>query len=189
MGPREIAAVLESLKRGGMRYVSAINTLLVVRNDPSRMAREAARFVLHLMRGETMERPVKRLSTADEFYRTAIDEALVCFAAMVVNPSMACAGGDSLRGPSDGSGACRAAEKGTGITGLCLRKRLFVARALGARLGEALHLSYHAGRVTREKIAALFAERLDEPGASRASYLRLAGKTRGRGAAVRNRSK
>jgi hypothetical protein len=70
-----------------------------------------------------------------------------------------------------------------------LKKRLLVARALGARLGEALHLSYHEGRMTREKVAELFAARLDEPGASRILYLRLAGKTRRRRAALRNRSK
>ncbi len=189
MGPREIAAVLESLKRDGMRYVSAINTLLIVKNDPSRMAREAARFVLHLMRGETMERPAKRLSAADEFYRAAIDEALVCFAAAVVNPSMACAGNGRLRGPFEVEGACRAAEKSGEIPALGARKRLLAAWALGARLGEALRLSYHAGRMTREKIAALFSARLDGPGDSRATYLRLAGKTRGHGAAVRRRSK
>jgi|WetSurMetagenome_2_1015567.scaffolds.fasta_scaffold128034_2 hypothetical protein len=43
--------------------------------------------------------------------------------------------------------------------------------------------------MTREKVAALFAARLDESGASRARYLRLVEKSRGRGAAIRNKSK
>ncbi len=166
MSPREITAVIENLKCDGMRYVPAINTLLIVKNDPSRIVREAARFVLHLMRGGIMERPGKRLPAEDEFYGAAIAEALVCFGAGVVNPSMACAGDDSLPGSIDGRGACRTAERGMGIPGLRLKKRLLVARALGARLGAALHRSYHEGRVTREKIAELFAVRLDEPGAS-----------------------
>ena len=189
MGPREITAVIENLKRDGMRYVPAINTLLIVKSDHSRIVREAARFVLHLMRGEIMERPGKRLPAEDECYGAAIAEALVCFGAGVVNPSMACVGDDSLPGSLEARGACQAPGKGTGIAGLGSKKRLLVARALGARLGEALHLSYHEGRMTREKVAELFAARLDEPGASRMLYLRLAGKTRRRGAAPRNRSK
>ena len=189
MGPREITVVIENLKRDGMRYVPAINTLLIVKNDPSRMVREAARFVLHLMRGEIMERLEKRLSAEDEFYGTAIAEALVCFAARVVNPSMDCVRDDSILGSLAARGARRTTGKGKGIPGLGLKKRLLIARALGARLGEALHLSYHEGRVTRERIAELFATRLDEPGASRGLYLGLVDNTRGGGAALRNRSK
>jgi hypothetical protein len=189
IGPREITAILENLKIDGMRYVSSINALLVVKNDPSRMVREAARFVLHLMRGEIMERRGKRLSAEDEFYGTAIAEALVCFAAKVVNPSMNCVGDDALPGSLDARGAWRTSGSGTGIPNLGVKKRLLAARTLGARLGEALHLSFHEGRVTKERIAELFAARLDTPGSSRGLYLGLVGNTRGRGAARRNGSK
>jgi hypothetical protein len=189
IGPHEIAAILENLKYDGMRYVPAINALLIAKNDPSRMIREAARFVLHLMRGEIMERRGRRLSTEDEFYGTAIAEALVCFAAKVVNPSMDCVRDDAFPGSLDVRGAHRTALKGRGIPGLGFKKRLLIARALGARLGEALHLSYHEGRMTRERIAELFAARIDTPGASRRLFLRLAGSARGRGPALRNRSK
>jgi hypothetical protein len=221
MGPREIAAVLENLKYDGMRYVPAINELLVVKSDPSRLVREAARFVLHLMRGEIMERRGERPAAEDEFYGTAIAEALVCFAATVVNPSMDCIGNDALLGSLDArgaphdaaprhsmsetrdligalrrivesettaNGARRAGGNGGGISNLGPKKRLLIARALGARLGEALHLSYHEGRVTKERIADLFAARIDEPGAPRGLYFGIAEKARGRETARRNGS-
>ena len=189
MDQHEITAILENLKYDGMRYVPEINVLLMVKNDPSRMIREAARFVLHLMRGEIMERRVKRISMEDEFYGTVLAEALVCFAAKVVNPSMDCVRDDfPLRSP-DARRAHRAAVRGGGVRGLGPKKRRLIARALGARLGEALHLSYHEGRVTRERIAELFATRFETPDSSRKLFLRLSGGARGRGEAPRDRSK
>ena len=222
ISPGEITAILENLKCDGMRYVPSINTLLIVKNDPSRTIREAARFVLHLMRGEIMERRAERRSAEDAFYGAVISEALVCYAAKVVNPSLDCVGGDPLLGSlgargaveraaprhsmketkrligalrrfidegSAASGALRAEGMDAGIRGIGPRKRLLVAKALGARLGEALHLSSHKGGISRERIAELFAARLDEPGASRSRYLALVETTRVRGAARRNGSK
>jgi len=179
----EIAAVIDHLKLAGMRYVPEINTLLVVKNDPSRLVREAARFVLHLMRGDIMERRGKRLAPTDEHDGAAVAEALVCFAAKVVNPSMDCLGDDALR-----------AERFAGAAGaeappLGSRKRLLASTARGAALGEALHRAYLAGRVRRESVAKLFAARLEEPGEAHRSYLRLVESTRARRAAIGKRPK
>ena len=218
--PREIVELLEHAKYDGMRYVPAMNALLVVKSDPARLIREAARFVLHLMRGEIMERGGRRLPPFDQFYRTAVDEALVGFAANVVNPSFDGVREDPLLGSLDERGAVRSpaprismketkalirvvrrfAEGGpasgaahrTGgmdaaLSGLGPKQRILVARALGARIGEALHSSYHGGRVTREGIARLFSARVDSPGASRALYVRLAAAARGRSAGPRRR--
>jgi hypothetical protein len=214
MPPGEITEVLDRLKHDGMRYVPSINTLLIVKNDPTRTIREAGRFVLHLMRGAIAERRAAR-SAEDAFYGAVVEEALVGVAAAFVNPSLNCVRDDPLLGSLDARGAVERAvprhsmketkrligalrrfvEGGSAaggalrtsgidarVRGIGSTKRFFVAASLGARLCEALRLSYRDGRMTRERIAALFAVRLDEPGAARLRYLELAGAARPRAA-------
>jgi hypothetical protein len=84
---------------------------------------------------------------------------------------------------SAAKGPLRAKGIAVGLRGIGPRKRFLVAKALGARLCEALRLSYREGRMTREGIAALFAARLEGPGAARQRYLELAGAARRRAAA------
>jgi len=183
--PREIAAILENLKVEGMRYVPAINAFLIVKFDPSCAVREAARFVLHALRGDLRERRAKRRAAEDDFFDAIIEEALVCFAAKVVDPSRECIRDDSRLGALD----CRRGMKSLKrIMNLALKRRLHLTKVLGARLGEALHLSFHEGRMTRGEIEGLFGARLEAPGSSRELYRRLAKESRGRDATTPKRA-
>jgi hypothetical protein len=206
--PREIVWILENLKYDGMLYVPSINTCLIVKFDPSRAVREAARFVLHAARGEILERRAGPLAVEDEFFGAVIADSLVCFAAKIVDPSQDCAKDDRLLGLLEADGAVDrptrrqtvresrqlarvlkvlskheggrrsgAAKSLNVILRLGAGKRFLVARALGARLGDALHLAHHEGRITRNDITGLFRMRLDAPGASRDLYGRLLKKT------------
>jgi hypothetical protein len=211
VSPREIVPILESLKHQGMSYAPSINTFLIVKFDPSRAVREAARFVLHSLRGEVLERRPKPLPIEDDFFGAVIAEALACFAAKIVDSSRDCTRDDSLLGSLEADGAVtrpmrghtaketnelarilkiylshertdngcdRAARSLKRILGLRIKKRLLIARALGALLGESLHSSFHEGRLTKEDIVSLFRTRLEGPGASRALYADLLAKTR-----------
>jgi hypothetical protein len=182
IGAREITAILECLKFAGMRYVPAINALLVARYRPERMIREAARFALHLRRGEIMERRGKRLAPEDERFAAAVDEALVCFAAKIVDPMLDCFGEDCM------SAGRRIEAEDAGVPPLRSKRRLIDAIGRGSGVGEALHSEYRAGRVKRETVKDLFAARLDEPGASLKMYSRLAAMALGRRAPRRPRS-
>ena len=212
--PLEVVPILENLKYKGMTYVPSINTFLIVKFEPVRAVREAARFVLHSLRGEILERRSKPLPAADRFFGAVISEALVCFAAKIVNPAEDCAKDDALLASLSGDGAVtraihrhslretkglahalkvfieherngegpgRAAISLARILGLGVKKRLFVIDALGALLGEALHASFHEGRLSRGEVAELLGTRLETPGAARDLYERLLEKTDGRG--------
>jgi len=179
--PREIVPILENLRHEGMRYVPAINAFLIVRFDPSRAVREAARFVLHALRGDLREVHAKRRSAEDDFFGAIIEEALVCFGAKVVDPSPNCIKDEPRLGALDYRRAASSFKK---IKNLALKRRLLFTKALGARLGEALHLSFHEGRTTRGEIEGLFGARLDAPGSSRELYLRLVKEPPARGATV-----
>ena len=168
---REIVPVLEHLKREGMRYVPEINASLIVRFDPSCAVREAARFVLHALRGDVGEVPAKRRSIEDDFFARVIEEALVCFAARVVDPSHACLMDGIPSGLLNGNRAPIARRK---IGSLSLRRRLLFTTSIGSRLGGELHLAFHQGRITRREIEDMIRGRLDAPGASRELYMRLA---------------
>ena len=81
----------------------------------------------------------------------------------------------------NGEGPGRAAISLARILDLGVKKRLFVIDALGALLGEALHASFHEGRLSRGEVAELLGTRLETPGAARDLYERLLEKTDGRG--------
>ncbi|MDD4857495.1 MAG: ChaN family lipoprotein [Candidatus Krumholzibacteria bacterium] len=172
---REIVRILQNLKRDGMSYVPSINTCLIVKFDPSIAVREAARFVLHAARGDILERRAGPLEPEDDFLGTVIADSLVCFASRIVDSSRDCAKYDPLIGSLEAGGAVTL----DGILRLGAKKRFLVAKALGARLGDALHTAHHEGRLTRSEIAGLFRMRLDAPGASRDMYNELLEKTGG----------
>lgn len=96
VSPRGSSFALARIKTKGIAYVPEINTFLVLTSDPGRKIEGAARFVLHLLRKEVGERPRKSPSALDDFYRAVVDEALVCFAARVVNPARECTSGNAL---------------------------------------------------------------------------------------------
>jgi hypothetical protein len=182
---REIVPILGHLKREGMRYVPGINVCLIARFDPSRAVREAARFVLHALRGDVGEVRAKRRSVEDEFFGSVIEEALVCFAAKVVDPSRSCLGNDSPAGASKPGRAAMSLRK---IASLPLRRRLLHTSALGGRLGEALHAAFHEGRVPRREIEGLFGARLVAPGSAKQLHSRLTKAVRGRPGATHERA-
>ncbi len=179
---REITAILEYLKFAGMRYVPSINTLLVVGPFAGRIIREAARFVLYLMRGATMERGGRRLAPEDESSGAAVDEALVCFAAKIVDPLLDCFDEDCI------CAGRRTEAEDTGVPSLRSKRLLIDAIGRGSSIGEALHAEYRAGRVKRGTVQKLFAARLDEPGSPRTMYSRLVAMIGGRSAPRRKRS-
>jgi len=72
---------------------------------------------------------------------------------------------------------------------LGLKKRLLITKALGVRLGDALHVAFHEGRLTRGQMTDLLHERLEAPGASRELYGRLVEKTLGLSLKFPGRSK
>jgi hypothetical protein len=179
---REITAILEYLKFAGMRYVPSINMLFVVGPRAGRIIREAARFVLYLMRGEIMERRGKRLAPEDERFAAAVDEALVCFAAKIVDPMLDCFGEDCE------SAGRRMEAEDAGVPSLRSKRRLIDAIGRGSGVGEMLHSEYRAGRLKRETVKKLFAARLDEPDSPRKMHSRLLAMLGGRSAPRRKRS-
>lgn len=54
-----------------------------------------------------------------------------------------------------------------------IRKRLWIVKALGSRLGDALYRGFHEGTVPLAELRALFHERFEEPGAAQRAYLEL----------------
>ena len=171
---RDIVPVLESLKREGMRYVPGINMCLIVRFDPSCAVREAARFVLHALRGDVGEAGARRSSVEDRFFGGVVEEALVCFAARVVDPARACVAEGVAPGMPD-TGRPPIPRKKT--RNLSLKKRILLEAAIGSRLGEELHQAFHEGRMTRREIGEIIRTRLDVPGASKDLYMRMTRKS------------
>jgi hypothetical protein len=58
-----------------------------------------------------------------------------------------------------------------GLYRLGIRKRLWVIRALGRPLGEAMYRGFHEGRVSLEELRGLFRERFDRKGSAMPLYL------------------
>ncbi|HER43015.1 MAG TPA: hypothetical protein ENO08_00970, partial [Candidatus Eisenbacteria bacterium] len=92
MSQRGVLAAEENLRRSGMCYIPAVNSLQVQRFDISCAAREAARFVLFAMRDEIgPERRIRR-TMEDRFYAFVFEEALCLLGARIVNPVIPCGG-------------------------------------------------------------------------------------------------
>ncbi|MBN2185065.1 MAG: ChaN family lipoprotein [Candidatus Krumholzibacteriota bacterium] len=58
-----------------------------------------------------------------------------------------------------------------------IRMRLHIIKALGRRLGEALHLGYHEGKIRRRELLRLFGERFSEKGSGLKIYMKWVKKT------------
>ncbi len=197
--PGEIESVLERLKRAGAAYFAPANTVLLSAFNPSAAVREAARFVIHGMRDDIGARPAAALGRADSFYRSVIDEALVCLAAETVDPAGDCRIVHRIEG---GAGATRedraiagfaeyhAARERTaprvprltkklqGVHSLPPRVRTRVALMLGVRLAAALHRSVRDGRIPPGEIRAACRRRLDGGGEATRFYFSLVHRSR-----------
>lgn len=75
-----------------------------------------------------------------------------------------------LKREKQGEGDLRPTPRLERLYRLGVRKRLYVVKALGLRLGEAIYRKFHEGVVSRGDIAALFREDFSEPGAGRRIY-------------------
>ncbi len=102
-----LSVALENIKSYGMAYVPALNTFLVLRFDPTSAAREAARFVVTVMRDALAEGRKPPRERGDAFYTAIIDEALACFGSKIVNPTQDCLKADLLMRALDERGAVR----------------------------------------------------------------------------------
>ncbi len=98
MSQKGVLAAAENLRRSGMCYIPAVNSLQVQRFDLVCAAREAARFILYAMRDEIgPERRIRR-TMEDRFYAFVFEEALCTFGARLVNPVIKCGGPGELFG-------------------------------------------------------------------------------------------
>ncbi|MCK4550245.1 MAG: ChaN family lipoprotein, partial [Candidatus Krumholzibacteria bacterium] len=170
MSQKGVLAAAENLRRSGMSYIPAVNSLQIQRFDLICAAREAARFILYAMRDEIgPERKIRR-TMEDRFYAFVFEEALCTFGARLVNPVIKCGGPGELFDVMGGNGSVNAAlhgmtlaetrktaallryhiareksggsmltEKMKRIHRLGIRKRLWIIKALGWTLGEALY--------------------------------------------------
>ena len=202
MSQKGVLAAAENLRRSGMSYIPAVNSLQILRFDIICAAREAARFILYAMRDEVgLERKIRR-TMEDRFYAFVFEEALCTFGARLVNPVIKCGGpgelfdtmgeNSSVGGPVPGmtlaetrevaallryhiarekTGINMTTEKMMRIHRLGIRKRLWIIKALGWTLGDALYSGFHDGNVSLEELQALFRERFDGEGGAVTLYL------------------
>jgi hypothetical protein len=68
-------------------------------------------------------------------------------------------------------GRIRSTEKLRSLFKMGIRKRLWIVKALGSRLGDAIYRGYQEGEVTHEQVLSLFSERFDEPGRGAGLYM------------------
>lgn len=207
MTQKGVLAAAENLRRSGMSYIPAVNTMVIQRFDLLCAAREAARFILYAMRDEIgPERRIRR-TMEDRFYAFVFEEALCTLGARLVNPVISCGGPGELFGimEADGSadsplpgmtpaetreaanllryhvtrektgrkktGRKMSTEKMKRIQRLGIRKRLWIVKALGWTLGDALYNGFHDGKVSLEELQALFRERFEKEGGTAPLYL------------------
>lgn len=78
-----------------------------------------------------------------------------------------------LRRERRAGGALRPTATLRRIHRLGIRKRLWIVKALGAVLGDALYHAFHDGSLTLAELRALFRERFEEPGSGMRVYLGL----------------
>jgi hypothetical protein len=207
MSQKGVLAAAENLRRSGMCYIPAVNSLQILRFDIICAAREAARFILYAMRDEVgPERRIRR-TMEDRFYSFVFEEALCTFGARLVNPVIKCGGpgelfeamreNGSVTGPLPGmtlaetketaallryhvtrerSGGNMSTEKMKRIHRLGIRKRLWIIKALGWTLGDALYNGFHDGSVSIEELQGLFRERFEEDGCAVPLYLEWVGR-------------
>jgi hypothetical protein len=202
MSQRGVLAAEENLRRSGMCYIPAVNSLQVQRFDISCSAREAARFILYAMRDEIGPGRRIRRTMEDRFYAFVFEEALCPLGARLVNPVIPCGGpgrlfevmrkDGSVTEPLQGmtptqtreiavmlrqhiawenAGVDRPSDRIRRIYRLGIRKRLWIIRALGRTLGDAVYSGFHEGRVSLEQIRGLFRERFDDAGSGARLYL------------------
>jgi hypothetical protein len=107
-----VVAATESLRRYGVSYVPAINSVLVLDFTSSSAAREAARFVFFALRGRIGERGRGKLTVEDRFYRFVIEEALVYTGAKIVDSTLDCMKTDPLLGVIDSRGVVKGPAAG-----------------------------------------------------------------------------
>ncbi len=204
-----VLAAAENLRRSGMSYIPAVNSLQIQRFDLVCAAREAARFILYAMRDEIgPERRIRR-TKEDRFYAFVFEEALCTFGARLVNPVIKCGGPGELfdamgeKGTVNGhlpgmtlaetkeaaallryhvsrekAGANMSTEKMRRIHRLGIRKRLWIIKALGWTLGDALYNGFHDGKVSLEELQGLFRERFEDEGGAVPLYLEWVGRMR-----------
>ena len=202
MSQKGVLAAAENLRRSGMSYIPAVNSLQIQRFDLVCAAREAARFILYAMRDEIgPERRIRR-TMEDRFYAFVFEEALCTLGARLVNPVISCGGpgelfeaigdngsvGEPLPGMTlaetrdtaallryhvtrEQSGGKMSTEKMKRIHRLGIRKRLWIIKALGWTLGDALYNGFHDGKVSLEELQVLFRERFEEEGGAVPLYL------------------
>jgi len=71
----------------------------------------------------------------------------------------------------ENAGVDRPSDRIRRIYRLGIRKRLWIIRALGRTLGDAVYSGFHEGRVSLEQIRGLFRERFDDAGSGARLYL------------------
>ncbi len=214
MSQRGVLAAQENLRRSGMCYIPAVNTIVIQHFDLACAAREAARYVLYAMRDEIGESGRIRRTMEDRFYAFVFEEALCTLGARLVNPVIPCGGPGELFAAMGENGRVSARlpgmtlaetretaallryhiarERARGsmstprmkrIFRLGIRKRLWIIKALGWTLGDALYNGFHEGKVSIEELRSLFRERFDGERSTSGLYLewvRRVGPYRGR---------
>jgi hypothetical protein len=207
MSQKGVLAAAENLRRSGMCYIPAVNSLQIQRFDIVCAAREAARFILYAMRDEIgPERRIRR-TMDDRFYAFIFEEALCTFGARLVNPVIKCGGPGELFETMGKNGSVKTSLPGMtlaetkGIAALLryhvarersggsmttakmkrihrlgIRKRLWIIKALGWTLGDALYNGFHDGSVSIEELQGLFRERFEEDGRAVPLYLEWTGR-------------
>jgi hypothetical protein len=103
----DILSAIVHLRKCGIRYVHAINTVLVLKFDPVCAAQEAARFVVHALRDDVVMPKRMKRTKADLFYMAVFEEALVCFGSKIINYARDCLKTDPLLVTIDARGVVR----------------------------------------------------------------------------------
>jgi hypothetical protein len=207
MSQKGVLAAAEYLRRSGMCYIPAVNSIQILSFDIVCAAREAARFILYSMRDEVgRERRIRR-TMEDRFYAFVFEEALCTFGARLVDPVIKCGGpGELFEAMGENGSVTRAlpgmtlaetketaamlryhvvrekagtsmsTEKMKRIHRLGIRERLWIIKALGWTLGDALYNGFHDGRVSMAELQGLFRERFEEDGCAVPLYLEWVGR-------------
>ena len=115
IGQLGVVAATESLRRYGVSYVPAINSILVLDFESPSAAREAARFVHFALSGRLDSGGKGPASAEDRFYRFVIEEALVYLGAKIVDSTVDYAKTDPLLGVIDSRGVVRGAAAGMSL--------------------------------------------------------------------------
>lgn len=83
----DIEELLERIRCDGMVFYAYLNKLLALTYDGSAAIREAARFAASVIRKNISSKEGDALDMMDSFYRRILDEALVLFLALSIDPA------------------------------------------------------------------------------------------------------